>query len=84
MESEMVKEIGMADHIDRSYYDKMVDEAINDISKYGDVTMFLDEETSGDDWEPPFDISMCEDAISDCGNCPHACGGRCINLTEES
>ena len=84
MESEMVKEIGVADHIDKSYYDKMVDEAINDISKYGDVTMFLDEETSGDDWEPPFDISRCEDAISDCGNCPHACGGRCINLTEES
>ena len=78
MESEMVRTNHYEDFIDRSYYDKMVDEAVKDISKYGDITIFLDEETSGEDWEPPFDI--CEDAISDCGNCPHACNGECITI----
>lgn len=81
MESEMVLKNGMENNIDRTYYDRLVEEAIADISKYGDITMFLDEETSGEDWESPFDI--CEDAVSDCGNCPHACEGECINLKED-
>lgn len=36
MESEMVKELGLEDQIDKSFYRKKVDDAIATISKYGD------------------------------------------------
>ena len=36
MESEMVKELEKEDGIDRSYYDKLVNEAVETISQYGD------------------------------------------------
>ena len=42
LESEMVKSLGKEDAIDRSYYDRLVEEAINDISKYGDYEWFVD------------------------------------------
>lgn len=45
LESEMVKELGKEDTIDRSYYDSLVDEAIEEISKHGDVEMFLSDDT---------------------------------------
>ena len=41
LESEMVKELGKEDFIDRSYYDKMVDEAVKSISDYGDFEWFV-------------------------------------------
>lgn len=44
MESEMVKELGKEDCIDRSYYDNMCTEAVNDISKYGDFEWFVSDE----------------------------------------
>ena len=44
LESEMVKELGKEDLIDRSYYNKLVDEAVETISQYGDATWF----SSGD------------------------------------
>lgn len=40
LESEMVRELGKEADIDRSYYDKLVDDAIDTISKYGDFEMF--------------------------------------------
>lgn len=40
LESEMVRELGKEKDIDRSYYDKLVDDAIETISKYGDFEMF--------------------------------------------
>ena len=36
MESEMVKELGLEDQIDKSFYTKKVDDAVATISKYGD------------------------------------------------
>ena len=42
LESEMVKELKKEDMIDRSYYDVMVDEAVNDISQYGDFEWFTE------------------------------------------
>lgn len=44
LESEMVKELGKEDDIDKSYYRKMVDEAVDTISKYGDFEMFVSDE----------------------------------------
>ena len=41
MESEMVKILGKERDIDRSYYDKMVDAAIEAISQYGDFEWFI-------------------------------------------
>lgn len=40
LEAEMVRTLNKMDIIDRSYYDAMVDEAVNDISKYGDFEWF--------------------------------------------
>ena len=44
LESEMVTELGKEDDIDRSYYDKMVDEAIKSISEYGDFEWFVSDD----------------------------------------
>ena len=41
LESEMVKELGKEPDIDRTYYDKLVDDAVDTISKYGDFEMFV-------------------------------------------
>ena len=44
LESEMVKLLDKEDDIDRSYYDKLVDAAITDISKHGDFNWFVSNE----------------------------------------
>lgn len=44
LESEMVLELGKEADIDRSYYDTLVDEAIESISKYGDFEWFVSDE----------------------------------------
>lgn len=44
LESEMVKELGKESDIDRSYYEKMVDAAIDTISSYGDFEWFVSNE----------------------------------------
>ena len=41
LESETVRELGKEGDIDRSYYDKLVDEAVETISKYGDFEWFV-------------------------------------------
>lgn len=44
LESEEVKTLGKESYIDRSYYDKLVDEAVETISKYGDISWFTSED----------------------------------------
>ena len=44
MEAEMVKALGKEDCIDKSYYEKMCDEARTDISKYGDFEWFVSDD----------------------------------------
>lgn len=41
LESEMVRELGKEGDIDRSYYDKLVNDAADVISKYGDLEWFV-------------------------------------------
>lgn len=41
LESEVVEELGMQDFIDISYYNKLVDQAIDTIGKFGDVEWFI-------------------------------------------
>lgn len=45
MESEMVEELGKEEDIDRTYYDQLVDEAIQAIDKYGDFERFVSDES---------------------------------------
>lgn len=44
LEAEMVKTLGKEDDIDISYYDKLAEDAINDISQYGDFEWFTSDE----------------------------------------
>ena len=44
LESEMVRELDKEDDIDRAYYNKMVDEAVDTIAKYGDFEWFVSDE----------------------------------------
>lgn len=44
LESEMVKELGKEDDIDKNYYRGLVDEAVAEISKYGDFESFVSED----------------------------------------
>ena len=56
MESEIVKTLGKEDSIDRSYYNKMVDEAVQTISQYGDFEWFASDDPYIPDippWESP-------------------------------
>ena len=44
LESEMVLELGKEDDIDKSYYTKLVDDAVEAISKYGDFEWFVSDD----------------------------------------
>ena len=44
LESEMVKELDKEKYIDLSYYDKLVDDAADTISKYGDFEWFVSDD----------------------------------------
>ena len=45
LESEMVRELDKIDDIDKSYYDKLVDDAADVISKYGDLEWFVSDDS---------------------------------------
>lgn len=44
LESEMVKQLNKLEGIDRSYYDKQVDDAVETISQYGDFEWFVSDD----------------------------------------
>ena len=44
LESENVREYGKVDDIDREYYNKLVDDAVETISKYGDFEWFVSDD----------------------------------------
>lgn len=48
MEAEMVLKLGLQDYIDRSYYNKLVDDAVETISKYGDFEQFVSDGSCDD------------------------------------
>lgn len=55
LESEMVKELGKEDDIDRGYYDALVDAAATDISAFGDLEWFVsDDPYVKEDDTPPW------------------------------
>lgn len=73
LESEMVKTLNAEDIIDRSFYDRLVDDAVDAISKYGDFEMFI-----SDDPGPKSEIEtppwMMECGRETCDGCPNFSG----------
>lgn len=66
-EAEVVQNLETFDDVDRSYYDRLVDDAIDAISKYGDFEWFIsDNETSLE--APPWKVACGADT---CEGCPH-------------
>ena len=71
LESEMVRTLNKEDDIDRSYYDKLNDDAIATISEYGDFEWFVSDDpyiqTEQLD-EPPWLMACGKES---CIGCPH-------------
>ena len=55
LESEMVEKLDKVNDIDRSYYNKLIDNAVADISKYGDFDWFVSDNAAGEhpEWDTP-------------------------------
>ena len=49
LEADMVRELGREDDIDRGYYNKLVDSAVEDISKFGDIEWFMQDGIEGEE-----------------------------------
>lgn len=71
LESEMVRELNKQDDIDRSYYDKLVDDAVKTISEYGDFEWFVSDDPYVkeriNEWVPPCGNRN----IKTCFDCPY-------------
>lgn len=65
LEAEMVKTLGKEDDIDRSYYDRMVDDAVESISQYGDFEWFISDESYS---TPPWIMECGRDTCYGCPN----------------
>ena len=84
LESEMVRELNKIDDIDRAYYDKLVDDAVSTISKYGDFEWFISDESHEE--KPnnnlPWSLPCGDQKYDSCLDCPkfkdgkhgHSCG----------
>lgn len=62
LESEMIRDSGSEDIIDKAYYNKLVDDAVDVISKYGDFEMFVSDD--------PYIPTPKEDPLPDFMNIP--------------
>ena len=76
LESETVELLGKQDDVDRSYYNRLVDEAVETISAYGDFEIFRSEERTETRKKPRFDtppwqLPCGESKYSTCLECPH-------------
>ena len=76
LESEVVKELGKENDIDISYYNKLVDGAIESISQYGDFEWFVSDDPVIDIPEtkletPPWKASCGRESCEECPNFNH-------------
>lgn len=69
LESEMVQTLGKEGDIDRSYYDKLVDAAVETISQYGDFEWFVSDDISTPD-NPPWMLPCGSENPNGCFGCP--------------
>ena len=56
LESEMVRKDGREDDIDKSFYQNLADDAIEEISKYGDYDWFVSDESASFIYEDKFEV----------------------------
>lgn len=68
LEAEMVKELGKEADIDRSYYDRLVDDAVETISQYGDFEWFISDDKTPSIEELPWTAACGRDS---CAGCPY-------------
>lgn len=71
LESESVKILGKENDIDRSYYNKLVDDAVDTVSKYGDFEWFVSEEPPPEERQleaPPWLVACGKET---CEGCPY-------------
>ena len=54
LESELIRNSGSEDAIDRGYYDQLVDDAIATISQYGDYEWFVSDDPYVENDTPPW------------------------------
>ena len=71
LESEVVKTLEKENDIDRSYYDKMVNDAIDSISKYGDFELFVSDARPITDNIPPWSLPCGDEKRESCKGCKH-------------
>lgn len=77
-ESEVIRELGLEDQIDRSYYDRLVNEAIDTISQYGDFEQFVADDKEPEVYPPlldeeplPWEVPCKTDKYKTCYDCPN-------------
>ncbi len=66
LEAEMVRGTETEKYVDKSYFDNLVDEAINDISKFGDYYQFIE-----DNKDLPWVMPCGDLTMNSCYDCPH-------------
>lgn len=67
LEAEMVKSLGKEGDIDRGYYNELVDEAVEDISKYGDIEWFMSDSLDPKPEETPIGFNDTPPWLMSCG-----------------
>ena len=71
LESEVVKTLGKENDIDRSYYDKLANDAVDAVAKYGDFEWFVSDDPPLDLETPPW-LTAC--GKETCEGCEHLAG----------
>lgn len=69
-DSSIINDLDRFDDIDRSYYDKLVDDAVETMSQYGDVEWFISDDPVPPVWgyeDPPWKMACGKDT---CNGCP--------------
>ena len=77
LESEMVRGIA-EEHIDREYYNALVDAAVDTISQYGDFEWFVsDDPYISDEHTPPWELPCGDGKYQTCYDCPKFKDHKC-------
>lgn len=71
LEAEIVRGTETEQFVDKSYFDNLVDDAINDISKFGDYYQFV-----ADNRDIPWIMPCGDSSICNCYDCPHFKSGH--------
>ena len=83
LESEFVKTLGKENDIDRSYYDKLVNDAVETISQYGDFERFVADDSGEAPWFKAEEPDIPHAAKPPCGDKKRATCFECPNFVNE-